>query len=159
MTFEQAVAFLFEQEGGYVNDPSDPGGVTKFGISKRSYPGVDIDALTKEGAAEIYKRDYWDICRCEELPHGLDLLVFDTAVNQGAATSIKLLQRALNVTDDGIMGRGTLAAANHAVNGIEEFLARRMFQYAINPQVHRFGLGWYRRVSKGARLAMEPPTI
>ena len=99
MTFEKAVFFTIEREGGYVNDPHDPGGETKYGISKRSYPDLDIPNLKREDAEAIYRKEYWDKCKCSDLPHGIDLLTFDAAVNQGPEAAIKMLQRALKVKD------------------------------------------------------------
>lgn len=79
--FAAALELLLHFEGGYVNDPNDAGGETKYGISKRAYPNLDIASLTKSDAAEIYLRDYWDACRCSEMPEPLSLSVFDYAVN------------------------------------------------------------------------------
>lgn len=80
--FDKAVGFVLAREGGYSNDPLDPGGETKFGISKRSYPNEDIANLTEERAKEIYFADYWKPIAAA-LPHPADVVVFDTAVNQG----------------------------------------------------------------------------
>ena len=154
MTFERALEIVLESEGRYSNDPTDPGGETKFGISKREYPEIDIPNLTREQAIEIYRRDYWDACRCSELPHGLDLAVFDSAVNQGTRTAIRILQQAAGVTTDGIVGPVTLKAVQQPWM-IQEVLARRMYAYAMIPQIHRFGLGWYRRVAKVAEAAFK----
>lgn len=82
-SFGTALTHVLGWEGGYVNDPRDPGGETKYGISKRAYPAEDIKNLTVERAAELYKRDYWDLCGCGQLPPGAGLLLFDTAVNCG----------------------------------------------------------------------------
>lgn len=86
-SFEKAIDFVLSIEGGYVNDPSDPGGETKYGISKRAYPNVDIANLTESAAKEIYKRDYWDSLGCDNLVLGLDIVAFDTAVNMGRAVA------------------------------------------------------------------------
>lgn len=91
-SWEKAIEFVLSIEGGYVNDPSDPGGETKYGISKRSYPNVDIKNLTEAGAKEIYKKDYWDACNCDHLSIGIDAVVFDTAVNMGIGTAKSILQ-------------------------------------------------------------------
>lgn len=154
MTFEQAVSFVLEREGGYVNDPSDPGGETKFGISKRSFPALNIAALTIDGAKDIYRREYWDRCHCDQMPNGLDLLLFDAAVNQGVGAAVKMLQRGLNITDDGIVGPATLQHAHDKADSIvSEFVARRAFQYAVNPKVHTYGLGWFRRLALATEAA------
>lgn len=105
-------------EGGYVNDPVDPGGETKYGISKRSYPHVDIMSLTWGQAAGIYKRDYWDAVRGDDLPAGLDLVAFDGAVNSGVSRGSKWVQSALGVDQDGRIGPVTLRAASGANIGV-----------------------------------------
>ena len=87
MSFETVVHMVLEHEGGYVNHPSDPGGETKYGISKRAYPDVDIAELTKDDAANLYKRDYWDRIKGDELPVGVACVVMDYAVNSGISLS------------------------------------------------------------------------
>lgn len=111
-----------EWEGGYVNHPKDPGGETKYGISKRSYPNVDIPNLTKELAINIYYSDFWTPLRCNDvLDDNIVTKLFDTAVNMGKRRAIRILQKALNDTPrigedflvtDGIIGPKTLAAVN-----------------------------------------------
>ena len=81
--FERALAFVLKWEGGYTNDPDDPGGETNFGISKRMYPRENIRTMTRERAAELYKRDYWIPAGCDQMPFPLALVVFDTAINCG----------------------------------------------------------------------------
>ena len=88
--------WIIKVEGGYVNDPDDPGGETKYGISKRAYPKLDIKNMTKDLAREIYKRDYWDACGCDDLPPGLDVAAFDAAVNMGRLTAIAILKQSRN---------------------------------------------------------------
>ncbi len=87
-----AINFVIKHEGGYVNDPKDPGGETKFGISKRAYPNLNIKDLTIEQAKAIYKKDYWDRCNCDEIEYPLDIVVFDTAVNMGIQRALVLYQ-------------------------------------------------------------------
>jgi len=110
--FDQCFDKLISHEGGYVNDPRDPGGETKFGISKRAYPQVDIKALTLESAKAIYKRDYWDRAQCDKLPPSVAYVLFDAAVNSGIGQAIRFLQRAVNVADDGVIGPMTIAAVS-----------------------------------------------
>src|SRR5689334_6646940 len=98
-------------EGGLVDDPRDPGGLTRYGISKRAYPGEDIQNLTLERAKELYRRDYWAPIKGDELPNALGLCLFDMAVNSGPAQAIRTLQRAIDVPVDGIIGPGTLGKA------------------------------------------------
>lgn len=151
--FDRAVGIVLTEEGGYVNDPRDPGGETKFGISKRQYPDIDIANLTPQQAAEIYKRDYWTPCKCGALSWPLALFVFDSAVNQGVNAAIRMLQRALNVPQDGLLGPRTMAAARtarpwHAAR----FMAFRAMRYQSTRNFDRFGEGWLIRLF---RVAME----
>jgi lysozyme family protein len=92
--FMVGLAFVLRWEGGYVDDPRDPGGETKYGISKRSYPHLNIKSLTKEQAAEIYKTDYWNKVGGDTLPFPFDIIVFDTAVNCGVGRATKWLGQA-----------------------------------------------------------------
>ena len=110
MSFATAIERVLSEEGGYVNDIRDAGGETKYGISKRAYPSVDIASLTLDDAKAIYKRDYWDACRCDELPDRIAAALFDSAVNSGRGPAVKWLQQALNVTADGVIGTMTAAA-------------------------------------------------
>jgi lysozyme family protein len=91
--FPQAIKFVLSWEGGYSNDSKDPGGETNFGISKRTYPDLDIKNLTKEQAIEIYRRDYWGKAGCDYLQWPMDMIVFDTAVNLGVSAALKLAQK------------------------------------------------------------------
>ena len=113
--FDEIIEVVLEHEGGYVNDPKDPGGETNFGIAKRSHPDVDIKNLTKEGAKEIYKEVYWDKNKVESLPEDLWHIYFDMCVNQGKSRAVKIIQRAVNgkggsLTVDGGMGPMTIAS-------------------------------------------------
>ena len=94
--FDEIIEVVLHHEGGYVNDPDDPGGETNFGIAKRSHPDVDIANLTKDGAKEIYKEHYWDKNKVEDLPANLRHIYFDMCVNQGKGRAVKILQRAAN---------------------------------------------------------------
>lgn len=149
--FKDAVEFVLEQEGGYTLDPNDPGGETNYGISRKAYPALDIKNLTREGAIEIYHRDYWKPCKCDDLPRHFAFIVFDTAVNQGPRVAIRLLQIALGVTVDGIIGPKTLAAASSAKpRAIRLALAERLAAYARlmaeKPNLLRYALNWSFRV-------------
>lgn len=153
--FDKALAFVLKHEGGYVNDPRDPGGETNFGISKAAYPGVDIKALTREGAAAIYRRDYWDRAGCGNLPAGVAFFHFDTAVNQGPGAAAKFLQLAAGVEADGKIGPKTLAAVQRARPGdlLVEYAARRADHYGRLPHFPTYGLGWMRRLAACLALA------
>ncbi|MDQ5910489.1 MAG: hypothetical protein QG599_2585 [Pseudomonadota bacterium] len=145
--FHRCIDFILAEEGGYVNHPTDPGGETNFGISKRAYPGLDIKALTRISAIDLYRRDYWTPIQGDDLPPGLDLVLLDTAVNMGVRTAIKLLQRALNLSEDGVMGKLTLTAAQNALPRVlTDFCAERALRYEFNANEATFGRGWYRRL-------------
>ena len=155
--FETAVDFVLSAEGGLVDDPSDPGGLTNFGISQRAYPSLNIRQLTLADAKALYRKDYWDRCSCDKLPEAIALVVFDAAVNQGVNAAIRMLQRSLNVKEDGVIGPATLAAAAAQTPSviIAEMVARRSLAYALSPLVGRDGLGWYRRLAKIHQLALK----
>ncbi len=156
--FDRAVQFVLEQEGGYVNNPSDPGGETNFGISKRAYPALDIKNLTKEAAIEIYHQDYWLFCKCDQIPSPIAVTLFDSSVNQGPSAAIKLLQRSLGVKDDGVMGSVTIGATfkTDVRKLTAEFIAQRGFRYATTGDVEVFGLGWFRRLAECHQVSLEP---
>lgn len=143
----RVLPLILRYEGGYVDHPSDPGGETKYGISKRSYPDLDIQHLTIEDAGEIYYRDYWQVCRCDDLPRALALSVFDSAVNQGTHAAIKLLQDAVAVDTDGILGSVTLEAARHGTlgNHLASFTTARILRYTNTRNFDVFGRGWVAR--------------
>jgi lysozyme family protein len=152
MEFDKAFEVIIGHEGGYVNDPRDPGGETKYGISKRSYPNVDIKNLTIEQAKEIYLKDFWDKCKCSQIRGELRLTLFDMAVNQGTNTAIKCMQSAVNVSPDGIIGPTTLKRVND--NPIKETLlnitSERIRIYTITSNFNTYGKGWIRRALKTA---------
>lgn len=147
--FDQCFDKLISHEGGYVNDSRDPGGETKFGISKRAYPQVDIKALTLDAAKAIYKRDYWDRAQCDKLPPALAYLLFDAAVNSGIGQAIRFLQRALNLADDGVLGPLTLATVQRmdAESVAVRFLAQRLEFMTKLSTWDTFGKGWARRIA------------
>lgn len=148
--FSAALEFVLAREGGYSNDPKDPGGETNFGISKRAYPQVDIKDLTKEQATQIYVRDYWDACRCGELPEEMAIMVFDCAINQGVGFAKTALQLALHVVADGNIGAKTLAAAQRMgadmfANRFSELRIKRYLSLN-NATEERYERGWCVRV-------------
>ena len=144
-----------EIEGGatITDDPDDPGGLTKWGISQRAHPGVDIRNLTYDQAREIYRADYWLRCRCDLFPPPLAFALFDSAVNQGPTKAIQLLQRALRVYPDGIVGPDTVAAAGGVVGQdlLIEFLSHRALAYSDGLQKYR--RGWFVRLFRLQRAA------
>lgn len=150
MQFIEAVQHILRFEGGYVNDPDDAGGETKYGISKRSYPDVDIAALTMAEAADIYERDYWDAVKAGQLPPALRLPVFDMAVNMGTNRAIRIMQEAVGATPDGIIGPKTLQAAWAMNEAAQKSLLRHRVDFYVGlverkPSQIKFLRGWLRR--------------
>jgi len=156
--FLQAVEVVLAHEGGYVNDPRDPGGETKYGISKRSYPSLDIANLTREQAVEIYRRDWWDKYGYGRLASSaIAAKVFDLSVNVGPRRAHEMLQRALHavgrrdVVVDGIIGPQTISAANaappDALLAAIRAEAAAYYRQLIerNPNLKKFEHGWMRR--------------
>ena len=158
MSFEKIVG----HEGGFTDDRNDRGNWTsgeigrgqlkgtKYGISAMSYPSLDIRNLGLEDAKAIYKRDYWDRVKADELPSGVDHLVFDMSVNHGSKTAVQLLQGAAKANVDGVIGPKTLAAVQVANTEalLTELTARRGVHYAGIGSFNRYGLGWMRRLAK-----------
>lgn len=158
MSFEKAIEFILIHEGGstITEDPFDNGGLTKYGISQRAHPLLNIRALTEDEAKQIYREDYWNKIRGDELPPALAVVVFDSAVNQGPHAAIRMLQQAVGVHDDGILGPKTMEAAKKAGSMIlSELVARRMVVYGLNPNFTRYGLGWSRRLAACHELACQ----
>lgn len=143
--FEQCFQHLLKVEGGLVDHPRDPGGLTKYGISQRSYPKLDIRNLTIDQARAIYLKDFWLAAKCDVMPRGVDAMLFDAAVNHGTATAIKLLQQAAGVKPDGNIGAITLSAAA-GTSVLREFAIRRALKYSTTTNFLTFGEGWMRRV-------------
>jgi lysozyme family protein len=117
--FLAAVERVLADEGGYSSNPADPGGATRFGISARSNPGLDIATLTRDAAIEIYWRQWWLRFGFAQLPAAVASKTFDLAVNVGSVHAIQCLQRALRacslpVTEDGVLGASTILAARSA---------------------------------------------
>jgi len=123
--FDKAIKFVLKWEGGYSNDLNDPGGETKYGISKRSYPELDISKLTLKQAKEIYYQNYWLKCGCDSLPYPFNIVVFDTAVNMGR-------RRAMNFLD--------------AYNDWRDYLLKRLYTYSKFKQAKLYFRGWANRV-------------
>ncbi len=156
-------------EGGLVDHPSDPGGITKWGISLRFLRSVGIDingdgvidgkdirSLTEKQVKKVYHDHFWSKCYCDFLPAGVDLAAFDCGVNQGPGRAKRLLQKALKVKVDGKVGPITLAAANKAdpVELLGEFMVRRALHYSGLLNMMIFGLGWFRRLFDIHRCAL-----
>ncbi len=156
-TFNIAIDRILDTEGGYVNNPSDPGGETKFGISKRAYPLEDIKNLTREEAIALYMRDYWYAIRGGDLSKVMAFQVLDAAINHGITRAISWLQLAAGVTNDGKFGPKTLAVVGMR-NQLELavlFNSERLTFYASLNSFTTFGRGWIRRVANNLVYAVE----
>lgn len=152
--FNAAFESTIGHEGGYVNDARDPGGETKYGISKRAYPGANIPKLTLDDAKAIYLRDYWQACKCDLMPDPVAFAVFDLAVNAGRNAAIRDLQTALDVESDGVLGPKTLAAIAELAGAGEAQALRIAVKVHASGLERRtvlstwavYGKGWTRRV-------------
>lgn len=164
-SFNHALILLLKHEGGYVNHPSDPGGMTNLGVTAKvweSWVGHPVDekqmrALTPDDVAPLYKRKYWDACRADELVRGLDYAVFDCAVNSGVGRAVKLLQGCVGVAVDGGIGPATMAAVKQAdpTSLIEDFCDARLNFLRALPTWSTFGKGWERRVNEVKEEALR----
>jgi lysozyme family protein len=153
MTFDDAFDRLIDHEGGYVNNLKDPGGETKWGISKRSYPQVNIKALTRDDARLIYRKDFWNRISADSLHDGVAFQTFDFAVNSGIEVAVRYLQRAVGVADDGFWGPVSVraAAATSETDTIMRLNAERLdFMTRLKnwPNASR---GWARRIAGNLR--------
>jgi lysozyme family protein len=169
-TYDEALRRLLAHEGGYTNHPSDPGGPTNFGITIHDYrryvkadaTAADVRSMKIEEAKAIYRAKYWDKMCCDALPAGVDYCVFDYGVNSGVGRAPKVLQRALGVADDGIVGPITLKAARaRDAREIVAAICDERLRYLKSLKTWRvFGRGWSRRVAevKAAALAMTVKT-
>ena len=162
--FEACLPFILAREGGKVDDPADRGGRTAYGITQRTYDSwrggsaddMDVWDITRQQVANIYKSLYWTLAHCDDLPAGLDLAVFDAAVNHGVSRSVKFLQRALAVTEDGVFGVDTKSAmeSDQSAGALPELIdtcisIRRSFYHALvvrQPSQERFARGWENRL-------------
>ena len=160
-TFDRAFDLLLVNEGGYVNNQKDPGGETNWGITKsvavaNGYVG-DMRVMPKDTAKGIYKKMYWDKLQCDQLPFTVAFQLFDAGVNHGNSQAVKFLQRALSVTDDGVIGAKTIAAVSKMddLQIAVLFNVERINFYADLKTFSTFGKGWIRRVASNLKLATK----
>ena len=156
--YSKCLELILHHEGGYVNHPKDPGGETNLGVTKRVYEEwggtKDMVDLTVEDVAPIYEKNYWGRTKCDDLPSGLDLCVFDFAVNAGPGRAAKYLQSMIGTTVDGGIGPNTLRAVGNYVEevglqaAIENYQANRQRYYEKLSTFETFGRGWTRRVDE-----------
>jgi lysozyme family protein len=156
--FAEALQKVLHHEGGFVNHPSDPGGMTNLGCTKavwEEHCGHPVDekamrALTPVDVAPLYRRKYWDKIKGDELPTGVDYVVFDCAINSGPGRAAKMLQACVGVEPDGGIGPKTLAAVNSfdPKQLVEDYTKRRLSFLMYLPTWGTFGKGWGRRVAE-----------
>ena len=159
--FEQCLDEVLRHEGGYVDHPRDPGGATNMGITRKTLARwrkvspwtalakSEVARLSRAEAALIYRANYWNACRAGEMPAGLDLALFDFAVNSGPDRAVRMLQAAAGVAADGEVGPVTLAAVRTAAVGqlINRLCDRRLGFLERLASFATFGRGWTRRVT------------
>jgi lysozyme family protein len=159
--FDKCLEMLLHHEGGYVWHEEDPGGETNLGVTKKVYQDwggtKEMIDLTVEDVAPIYKKNYWDKCKCDELGSGLDWAVFDWAVNSGTRRVSKALQKACGAERDGVIGNKTLALANgqDVKYMIEEIGVIRQSFYESLRTFKTFGRGWTRRNKETTEQALS----
>jgi len=156
--FSEALEVILHHEGGYVNHPKDPGGETNLGVTKRVYEDFggekEMKELVKEDVEPIYKKNYWDRVKGDDLPEGLDLCIFDFAVNAGPGRAAKFIQRLVNTTVDGGIGPNTIKCINDHVEKygvsttIDQYQSARHNYYQGLSTFETFGRGWTRRVDE-----------
>lgn len=156
--FERALGYVLKTEGGFVNNPKDPGGMTNLGCTKavwEEWVGHPVDEkamrnLTPANVAPLYRRKYWDKVSGDYLPAGVDYVVFDCAINSGAGRAIKLLQESLNIVADGYLGPITLkmVASANASTLIDKYQQNRFAFLQSLPTWSTFGHGWGNRIAE-----------
>ena len=163
--YDKCLELILHHEGGYVNHPKDPGGETNLGVTKRVYEEwggtKDMVDLTVEDVAPIYEKNYWGRTKCNDLPSGLDLCVFDFAVNAGPGRAAKYLQEMIGTTVDGGIGPNTLRALGNYIESegtaaaIQNYQAKRQEYYESLSTFETFGRGWTRRVDETTAAAID----
>ena len=163
--FEQCLALILKHEGGFVNHPKDPGGMTNLGVTKKvweAYVGHEVDetamrALGPSDVAPLYKKNYWDKIHGDKLPSGVDYACFDLAVNSGVGRAAKILQQAVGVSADGVIGPATLDAVEKANprDVATEICDLRLNFLQSLPTFATFGKGWSRRVAEVEETAFK----
>ena len=163
--FKECLDLVLKSEGGFVHHPSDPGGMTNLGVTKRvwqEYTGHEADekemrSLTPEKVAPLYEQKYWRPCYGEVLPRGLDFVVFSMGVNAGPGRSVKLLQQALGCVPDGVIGPRTreLISNSNCATLITKFSEARREYYRALKNFPVFGKGWLARVDREESEALN----
>jgi lysozyme family protein len=155
--FEQCLALVLKHEGGFVNNPYDPGGMTNLGVTKATWESwtgkpateAEMKALGPADVLPLYRKQYWDKVRGDELPMGVDYVVFDCAVNAGPSRAAKILQSVIEVPSDGMIGPKTIAKVNETNprDVVTLYCEKRLEFLQMLPTFDKFGKGWSRRVA------------
>ena len=167
--WERSLREVLKHEGGYISHPDDPGGATLAGVTLNTYRSYknnphltaeDLKRMTDDEIRDIYKTRYWDRVRGDDLPSGVDFLVFDFGVNAGNGRAAKMLQTLVNVPADGGIGPQTLRAthevySNDAEKLIVDYTDARAEYYQSLPHFPTFGRGWLRRTKESEEIALS----
>lgn len=163
--FNRCLAEVLKHEGGYVNHPADKGGATNLGVTQKTWQewvgrvvsADDMKKLTVSDVEPLYHNRYWDACKCDALPSGVDYCVFDAAVNSGRVRAIKFLQSVVGTVPDGAIGPITLASTDSrgARLTIEQYCDKREAFLRDLSNFNAFGKGWVRRVAEVRAKALE----
>ena len=163
--FDKCLEMILHHEGGYVNHPKDPGGETNLGVTKRVYEEwggqKNMKDLTVEDVAPIYKKNYWGRAKCDQLPSGLDLAVFDWSVNSGVGRAVKKLQKMIGTVADGGIGPNTLKSLEEYIRHhglettIENYKDIRQAFYRSLSTFNTFGKGWTKRNNETLEAALK----
>jgi len=162
--FDESLKAILKHEGGYVHHKLDPGGMTNLGVTKKVWEAwvghpvgeKEMRALTPDTVAPMYRKKYWDAVRADELPTGLDYLMFDFAINAGPGRAVRTMQKAIGTTPDGVIGPKTMAALKAAdpTDLIAKFSMEKELFYKALPTFATFGKGWLRRVDEAKSHAV-----
>jgi lysozyme family protein len=157
MNFDIAINRVLSNEGGYVNHPDDPGGETKWGISKRSYPMLNIKDLTRDDAVEIYRHDFWIAGQMDKMPDAVAFNALDFAVNSGIQTALRKLQQAIGVADDGHIGPVTMSVMEKMSphDLASKYIAARLKFMTQLKAWDTFGKGWANRIADNLVYSAE----
>ena len=169
--FDNVLQIVLKEEGGFVNNPADPGGMTNLGVTKRVWEAfvghavseADMRALTPADVTPLYQKNYWNGIRGDNLPVGVDCAVMDFAVNSGVSRAAKFLQQACNATPDGNIGPNTLNAVNNAdpITVIDTVCDQRLAFLQSLSTFATFGRGWTNRVNRvkaaAEQMVQSPP--
>lgn len=162
---QRSIEEVLKHEGGFVDHPADPGGATIYGVTLKTYQKYkrnphltveDLKNITMDEVHDIYKIGYWDPVKGDDLPGGVDFVVFDMAINAGPGRAAKLLQDVLGVVVDGIIGRNTIKAANqdYPERVVTAYTKAREDYYRSLPHFPTFGRGWLRRTRESEIIAL-----